>query len=71
MVLPERRYGRCPCAGIYQQRRVEVRLTIGGSPVVLADVAQGACPQCGSRVYKAGILEALEGLNCAPAPPSS
>ena len=70
-VLPERHYGRCPCSGIYSQRRVEVRLNVAGSQVVLTDVAQGACPQCGSRVYKAEILEALEGLNCASAPPSS
>ena len=70
-VLLEWRYGRCPCSGIYAQRRVEVRITIAGSVLVLTDVAQGACPLCGSRVYKAEILQALEGLANASARPSS
>jgi YgiT-type zinc finger domain-containing protein len=41
---------------------VEVRMTVGRDKVVLREVPQGACPQCGSRVYKAGVLEQLEAL---------
>jgi YgiT-type zinc finger domain-containing protein len=70
-VVRERRYGRCPCSGTYEQRSVEVRLTVAGNPVVLTNVGQGACPNCGSRVYKAEILAALEGLMFASALPSS
>lgn len=55
-------YGRCPCTGIYQQRFVEVRMNVRGKTVVLTGVPQGACPQCGSRVYKAEVLERLESL---------
>ena len=63
-------YGRCPCYGTYQPRWVEVRMNATGGNVVLTGVGQGACPQCGSRVYKAEVLEILEGLfrkvNTAP-----
>ena len=55
-------YGRCPCTGVYQQRFVEVRMNVKGKTVVLTGVPQGACPQCGSRVYKAEVLERLESL---------
>ena len=55
-------YGRCPCTGTYQQRFVEVRMNVRGKTVVLTGVPQGACPQCGSRVYKAETLERLESL---------
>jgi YgiT-type zinc finger domain-containing protein len=55
-------YGRCPCTGVYQQRFVEVRMNVRGKTVVLTGVPQGACPQCGSRVYKAEVLERLESL---------
>jgi hypothetical protein len=37
-----------------------VRLTVRGEVIVLSDVPQGACPECGSRVYKARVLEGLE-----------
>jgi hypothetical protein len=37
-------------------------MTVGGENLVLSEVPQGACPQCGSRVYKAGVLEQLEAL---------
>jgi hypothetical protein len=39
-------------------------MTVGddAEPIVLADVPQGACPVCGSRVYKAAMLERVEGL---------
>jgi YgiT-type zinc finger domain-containing protein len=55
-------YGRCPCAGVYQRRAVEVRMNVNGKVVVLTAVPQGACPQCGSRVYKAEVLERIEAL---------
>jgi YgiT-type zinc finger domain-containing protein len=55
-------YGRCPCSGVYQHRFVEVRMTVNGKVVVLTNVPQGACPLCGSRVYKAEVLERIESL---------
>lgn len=55
-------YGRCPCTGRYESRSVEVRMTVGGQEVLLPDVPQGACPQCGSRVYKASVLEMIEAV---------
>jgi len=55
-------YGRCPCGGLYDNRAVEVRLTVNGKIIVLTDVPQGACPTCGSRVYKAEVLERIESL---------
>jgi YgiT-type zinc finger domain-containing protein len=58
----KRDYGRCPCTGQYEHRFVEVRMTVQGKVVVLTDVPQGACPLCGSRVYKAEILERIESL---------
>lgn len=58
----KRDYGRCPCSGTYDNRFVEVRLTVNGKVVVLTDVPQGACPNCGSRVYKAEVLERIESL---------
>jgi YgiT-type zinc finger domain-containing protein len=58
----KRDYGRCPCSGVYDNRAVEVRLTVEGKVVVLTAVPQGACPNCGSRVYKAEVLERIESL---------
>jgi YgiT-type zinc finger domain-containing protein len=55
-------YGRCPCTGYYQGRQVEVRLNVRGKAVVLTHVPQGACMSCGSRVYKAEIMERIESL---------
>jgi len=55
-------YGRCPCTGVYQKRFVEVRLTVAGRSVVLEQTPQGACPQCGSRVYKTNVLRTLEAV---------
>lgn len=66
-----RRYGRCPCSGTYEERSVEVRMTIAGTSVVLSDLPQGACPLCGSRIYKAGVLDAIEALMRSQVPPSS
>lgn len=58
----KRDYGRCPCNGLYENRFVEVRLTVKGKVVVLTQVPQGACPNCGSRVYKGEVLERIESL---------
>jgi YgiT-type zinc finger domain-containing protein len=53
-------WGSCPCGGEYTQRLVEVRMTVEERPVVFENVPQGACPTCGSRVYKPAILSRLE-----------
>lgn len=37
-------------------------MAVGSRTVVLTAVPQGACPVCGSRVYKPEVLERLEGL---------
>jgi hypothetical protein len=60
MLTPPSDFGRCPCGGAYERRTVEVRLTALQEPIVLSDVPQGACPNCGSRVYKAGVLRMIE-----------
>lgn len=53
-------YGTCPCSGTYEHRYVDVRFTVGDEVVVLESVAQGACPLCGSRVYKNEVIEDIE-----------
>jgi YgiT-type zinc finger domain-containing protein len=55
-------YGRCPCNGTYARRSVEVRMNVNGKTVVLTGVPQGTCTMCGSRVYKAEVLERVESL---------
>jgi YgiT-type zinc finger domain-containing protein len=55
---PAYEYGRCPCGGTYESRTVEV--TFDEADVVLTDVPQGQCPGCGSRIYKARVLECIE-----------
>jgi YgiT-type zinc finger domain-containing protein len=55
-------YGRCPCSGTYEHRYVEVRMTVAGKVIVMTNVPQGACPLCGSRIYKASVLESIEHL---------
>jgi hypothetical protein len=55
-------WGRCPCGGTYEQRVVDVNMTVDGKPVKLTDVLQGACPVCGSRVYKAEMLARIEAV---------
>jgi YgiT-type zinc finger domain-containing protein len=62
MPLNERDYGRCPCSGKYEGRAVEVRMNVEGRALVLAEVPQGVCALCGSRVYKSEVLERLESL---------
>lgn len=60
-------FGRCPCSGRYENRLVEVRITLEDRNVVLNDVVQGACLLCGSRVYKATTLALVECVmrNCS------
>ncbi len=55
-------YGKCPCAGTYRERFVDIRFQKADGSVALTDVSQGACLQCGSRVYKADLLAVLEAL---------
>ena len=55
-------YGRCPCTGVIERRTVEVRLNVNGKIIVLTGVPQGACPMCGSRVYKPEVLEQIEAM---------
>jgi len=62
MTLPAYTYGVCPCGGHYEKRSVEVRMRINDQVVVLSDVPQGYCPKCGSRVYKAEVLEWIEAV---------
>lgn len=53
-------YGTCPCGGNYEERSVQIRMTVGDKPIVFYDASQGACSLCGSRVYKADLLEYIE-----------
>jgi YgiT-type zinc finger domain-containing protein len=53
-------WGACPCGGKFENRMIEVRMTVDGKPVVMTDVPQGVCPNCGSRVYRAEMLERIE-----------
>jgi hypothetical protein len=63
MTLPDAsEYGRCPCGGAYEPQKVQVDMTDRAEDVRLPDVAQGRCPECGSRVYKAVMVELLEAL---------
>lgn len=62
-------YGRCPCGGLYEERTIHVPLTLGDERVVIADVPQGSCPNCGSRVYKAVTLEGIEAVMRRRPPP--
>ena len=55
-------YGRCPCGGFFENRSVEVRMTVSGRMIVLPSVPQGSCPVCASRVYKADVLERIESI---------
>ena len=63
-------FGHCPCGGQYDARSVEVRMNVDGEQLVLEDIPQGACPDCGSRVYKAYVLEELEAMYRGPPPRS-
>ena len=62
-VLPQgSQYGRCRCTSTFEQREVEIRMLVQEESVVLNDVPQGVCPSCGTKVYKANVLAALEAL---------
>src|SRR4051794_23075435 len=50
-------YGDCPCGGTYERRQLEV--TMGELSLTQP---QGACPSCGSRIYKLVQLRSLEAL---------
>jgi hypothetical protein len=54
------RQGRCPPVALTRTGGVEIRMTVAGEVILLADVPRGACPECGSRVFRAGILEHIE-----------
>jgi hypothetical protein len=53
-------FGTCPCGGRFEARFVPIRMPSRDGTIVLDDVAQGACPSCGSRVYRAGTLAHIE-----------
>ena len=55
-------YGMCPCSGKYMHRMVEVRMQVNYRPILLKEIPQGACPECGSRIYKTEYLEYIESL---------
>jgi hypothetical protein len=55
-------FGGCPCGGAYEQKWVEVKMTVAGQAISMEDVPQGACLSCGSRVYKALQLESIEAM---------
>ncbi len=50
----------CPCGGGYEEKRLPVTFTAGDRVVVLSEVAQGSCPNCGGRVYPAATLARIE-----------
>jgi YgiT-type zinc finger domain-containing protein len=58
----ERAFGGCACGGTFEDRVVTVTMTVHDERIVLDDVPQGACPVCGSRVYKLAVLGRIEGL---------
>jgi YgiT-type zinc finger domain-containing protein len=61
-------WGACPCGGQYENRMVEIRMKVKDQPIVLAEVPQGFCSRCGSRVYKAEVLERIESVMKAESP---
>ena len=48
----------------HRARRLKWRTQPGndGKTLVLTDVPQGACPNCGSRVYKPEVIQRVESL---------
>ena len=55
-------YNGCPCGGTFESRFIDVTFRQFNPPVKLARVPQGVCPKCGSRVYKAEIMDLLESV---------
>jgi YgiT-type zinc finger domain-containing protein len=60
--LSEIEHGKCPCGGQFENREVEVTISVSSPAIVLSGVSQGVCPICGSRVYKARVLECIESV---------
>ena len=60
-------FGTCPCGGTYEARVVQVQATVAAELKVLPDIPQGACPDCGGRVYKPQTLEFIEASLMRPA----
>ncbi len=55
------RYGRCPCGGLYMERRVKIRVVDPqGTEHLLTKVPQGCCVTCSMRVYKLAVLQRIE-----------
>jgi len=53
-------WGPCPCGGHFENRLVDVHMTVQGQRLTLSDIPQGVCPNCGSKVYKAEMLGRIE-----------
>src|SRR5438552_17056787 len=60
-------FGICPCGGRYESREV----TVAMRGIELKEVPQGACPNCGARVYKVSMLECIARLMKLPSPKST
>jgi hypothetical protein len=69
--MSEVEYGKCPCGGHFENRRVEVRMTVFGQVIMLSGVPQGVCPKCSAHVYKAQVLEYVESLMSEGSVPQS
>ena len=58
------RFGTCACGGAFEERVVPVtaprRGRKKGAGTELAEVEQGVCPNCDSRVYKTLSLQCVE-----------
>jgi hypothetical protein len=61
----------CPCGGRYEEKLVEVNMTVEEERRTITDVAQRACPSCGSRVYLPSTLERIESLMRSGSPAAS
>ena len=56
-------FGPCPCrGGRFQTKFVEIRILAREGTVTIADVPQGHCPNCFSRVYRPDMLAHIEDL---------
>jgi hypothetical protein len=57
-------FGNCRwCKEGFEYNSVEVEIEADEGDYTLTDVPQGYSPSCGSRVYKAGMLERIEAIN--------
>jgi YgiT-type zinc finger domain-containing protein len=55
-------WGPCACGGAYEEREVEVRMTVDDEAIVLPSVPQAVCATCGGRIYRADTLWRIEAL---------